>query len=425
MSRACGRHQAAALTLAALCGSACAKPAPTPRAQATAKTPTAEEHTAPKNEGKGKVDKEGDDTEPTGPAWASSTFSPRPGSVGDDRLSDLAEACGAGDVALHLVAQAAAERHDQTGEPMDLEEVSFELRRQGAPYVMPRMWAVEAGESDLPQLPDYVRKWAEAAPLLGQRRCGVGAAEREGRLTISVVAVDVLAELGPLPTAVRSGTRLDLSARLARAPTAATVVLLPPAGAPFSVDAQLERNQLTARFTPTAPGPWLVQIMATHVGGPRPVAQAVVTVGEDPPAGFAQSPVPGEDAFDSSQSKDDALFTLLNAARREHDLPALRRNPALDHVAAQHCRAMKSRGQVSHDTGSGDPARRVEEAGLRPQATGENVALAKTVPRLHRVLWASPSHRENLLLRRWDEAGVAVIEKDDGSLLATEVFIDL
>jgi uncharacterized protein YkwD len=418
MSGARGRHPAAALTLAALC-SACTKPAP----PAPPTAPTAEKGPAPQAEAKPKP--KGEDPEPTGPAWASTTFSPRPGSVGDDRLSDLADACGAGDAALHLVAQAAAERQAETGEPMDLEEVSFELRRQGAPYVMPRMWAVDAAASDLPQLPELVEKWAEAAPLLGERRCGVGAAEREGRWSISVVAVDVLAELAPLPTVVDPGTRLDLSARLARAPTAATVVLLPPAGAPFSVDALLERNQLTARFTPTARGPWLVQIMATHVGGPRPVAQAVVTVGEDPPAGFAQNAVPGEDAFDSQKTKDDALFTLLNAARREHDLPALERNASLDRVAAQHCRAMKARGQVSHDTGAGDPARRVEEAGLRPQATGENVALAKTVPRLHRVLWASPSHRENLLLRRWDQAGVAVIEKDDGSLLATEVFIDL
>lgn len=154
------------------------------------------------------------------------------------------------------------------------------------------------------------------------------------------------------------------------------------------------------------------------------MAQAIVSVGEPPPAAFAQAEVPGESAFNEQAAPDDALFALLNAARREHDLHPLRRNQTLDRVAAEHCRAMNARGQVSHDTGAGDPARRVEEAGLRPQATGENVALAASVPRLHRVLWASPSHRENTLLRRWDEAGVAVVQKDDGSLLATEVFID-
>jgi uncharacterized protein YkwD len=363
--------------------------------------------------------------EPSGPPWASATFSPRPGSVGDDRLSAVEEACGTGDAALHGVALAAAERQAQTGAPMDLEEVGFEMRRQGVPYVMPRMWAAEARAEDVPQLPSHVATWAKAPPLLGVRRCGVGAVDQAGSLFITVVAVDVLAELEPLATQVDLGTRVDLGARLGRSPTAASVILLPPTGAPFSVASELERGHLTARFTPTAPGPWLVQVMATHVGGPRPVAQAILTVGEEPPVGFAQTEVPGEEDFDPKLAPGDALFSLLNAARKEHGLPLLARNRQLDRVAQEHCRAMKSRGQVSHDTGAGDPARRVEEAGLRPQATGENVALAKTVPRLHRVLWASPSHRENVLLRRWDQAGVAVVEKDDGSLLATEVFIDL
>lgn len=308
---------------------------------------------------------------------------------------------------------------------MELEEVSFELRRHGGPYVMPRMWAAAAGAEDLGVLPDHVGSWAKAAPLLGVRRCGVGAHEQaDGRLVVAVVAVDVLAELTPLPTEIEPGTRLDLGAYLANAPTAASIVLLPPAGAPFSVEAELERGRLRARFTPTAPGPWLVQIMATHVGGPRPVAQAIVSVGEPPPAGFAQTEVPGEEVFDAQARPADALFALMNAARRELGLHPLERNGILDRVASAHCRAMKSRGQISHDTGAGDPARRVEEAGLHPQATGENVALARSVTRLHRVLWASPSHRENILLRRWDEAGIAVVEKDDGTLLATELFLD-
>jgi len=420
MSPVDGRRGAAALIALSLDLSACAQASP-----AVAPPPKTAEETPAASKPKASKAKKKEAEEREGTPWASSTFSPRPGSVGDDRLSAIEVSCGTGDAALHDVAQAAAERQAKANLPMDLEEVTFELRRHGTPYVMPRMWAAQARVEDLPQLPDYVRTWADAAKPLGLRRCGVGAAEAQGTLVVTVVSVDVLAELEPLPTAVEPGTRINLSARLAHAPTAATVVLLPPTGAPFSVEAELERGHLTARFTPTAPGPWLVQVMATLVGGPRPVAQALVTVGEDPPAGFAQAEVPSESEFDANKAADDALFALLNASRKEHGLPALARNATLDRVAERHCRAMKSRGLVSHDTGAGDPARRVEEAGLRPQATGENVALAKTVPRLHRVLWASPSHRENLLLRRWDEAGIAVIEKDDGTLLATEVFIDL
>jgi uncharacterized protein YkwD len=85
---------------------------------------------------------------------------------------------------------------------------------------------------------------------------------------------------------------------------------------------------------------------------------------------------------------------------------------------------MVEQGRISHDTGAGHPAHRIELAGLHPTASGENVALAGTVVRLHRVLWASPAHRENLLLRRWDEAGVAIVDDGAGSLYATQLFTD-
>jgi uncharacterized protein YkwD len=102
----------------------------------------------------------------------------------------------------------------------------------------------------------------------------------------------------------------------------------------------------------------------------------------------------------------------------------LKRNRTLDEVALGHNRAMLKTGRISHDTGQGDPAYRVGLAGLSPKATGENVAMAGSVVRLHRVLWASPAHRENLLLRRWDQAGVAVTARDDGALYTTQLFID-
>lgn len=372
--------------------------------------------------------------------WQPHTFSPRPGSVPDERLSALVEACGVGDSALHQVAELAAEEHARTGHPMELERVSFELRRAGAPYVMPRMWAAEATFEAMELMASSVRAWARAQTPLGTRRCGVGVSTahagagvagagaagnaEDATLRFNVVAVDVLADLGPLPTEVDVGTRLDVHAALSGAPTAASVIVLPPTGAPFTIASELDQGRLSARFAPSAAGNWLVQIMATHVGGPRPVATAWVSVGSAPPQSHDSSPVPGEAAFDPDLAPSDALFSLLNAARQEHGLAPLARNPTLDRVARAHSRAMRAKGHVSHDTGDGDPARRVEAAGLRPQATGENVALAATVTRLHRVLWASPSHRENMLLRRWDDAGVAVLENEDGALLATEIFID-
>jgi uncharacterized protein YkwD len=179
-----------------------------------------------------------------------------------------------------------------------------------------------------------------------------------------------------------------------------------------------------ARFSIETEGTWLVQLMATQEGGPRPVAQLFITADRPPPSSLDASAVPGEKAFDPALPPDDALFALLNEAREDGGLPRVKRNRKLDRLAEEHCRRMVEQGRISHDTGAGHPAHRIELAGLHPKASGENVALAGTVVRLHRVLWASPAHRENLLLRRWDEAGVAIVDDGAGSLYATQLFTD-
>jgi uncharacterized protein YkwD len=53
---------------------------------------------------------------------------------------------------------------------------------------------------------------------------------------------------------------------------------------------------------------------------------------------------------------------------------------------------------------------------------GENVAHALTLERAHRVLWASPSHRGNLLDRRFRDLGVGVARDSDGSVWVCQLF---
>jgi uncharacterized protein YkwD len=54
--------------------------------------------------------------------------------------------------------------------------------------------------------------------------------------------------------------------------------------------------------------------------------------------------------------------------------------------------------------------------------TGENVAHATTVALAHRALWASPSHRANLLRREFESVGVAVARDDRGDAWVVETF---
>jgi uncharacterized protein YkwD len=357
--------------------------------------------------------------------WAQATYSPQPGSAFEPELDALLAGCGRGDVALHEVAEWVATAHQGGGAPPSLDEVTFHLRRRGSPYVMPRLWTATMSGVPEDELVELVTDWGTGKRALGELRCGVGVSiGDDGAQTVSVLQVDVLAELRPLPTSAEPGARVDLAAVLLVPATAASVVLLPPDGAPRTLAVEIEGGVARARFSVPTEGTWLAQVMATMEGGPRPVAAALVAVGQAPPSAVDGRPVPGEDASSPDAPPSDALFAMLNGARAKQGLPALRRSSQLDRVAAEHSKAMRAAGRIGHDTGRGDPARRVEMAGLSPKATGENVAMAQSAARLHRVLWASPSHRENLLLRRWDHAGVAVAPAEDGTLYATQLFTD-
>jgi uncharacterized protein YkwD len=72
--------------------------------------------------------------------------------------------------------------------------------------------------------------------------------------------------------------------------------------------------------------------------------------------------------------------------------------------------------------GDGDPHARVLAAGLNPRATGENVAAASTLGHAHRALWASPSHRGNILEKRFANMGVGVVKGPDGRVWVAEIF---
>src|SRR5690606_8096006 len=157
---------------------------------------------------------------------------------------------------------------------------------------------------------ESVQTWAKQRPPLGTFRCGLGLAQtKDGETVVSVIQVDVLAELSPLPTQVESGTWLDFEATLLAPTSSATVLLLPPEGRPRHLQTKLDSGKAKARFSIETEGTWLVQLMATQAGGPRPVAQTYVTADRSPPSALDARPVPGERAFDSALPSDDALFS--------------------------------------------------------------------------------------------------------------------
>jgi uncharacterized protein YkwD len=241
---------------------------------------------------------------------------------------------------------------------------------------------------------------------------------------IAAVAIDALADLVSLPTRVRTGQWLDVRARLLVPASEAKVVVLGPVGRPKTVLSSLHSNEVVARFAADRAGPWLVQVVASAGSGPRPVAEAVVHADVEPPAAFYASPAPGEHGAASGDDAATAIVRMVNAARASEGLPALRRDSRLDALGQTHADAMRTARRVGHDVGRGDPRGRVAASGLDVAAAGENVSHAVNAERAHRALWASPSHRGNLLHPRYDSIGVGAAMDRDGSLWVCEVFAD-
>jgi uncharacterized protein YkwD len=80
--------------------------------------------------------------------------------------------------------------------------------------------------------------------------------------------------------------------------------------------------------------------------------------------------------------------------------------------------------RLGHDVGDGTPAERLETANLDARLVGENAAAAANAEDVHRALWASPSHRENMLDDRYRRVGVGVARDTIGTLWVAALFAD-
>ena len=355
-------------------------------------------------------------------AWEPETHSPRVAAPeADDRM--LLQRCGQTDTALRLVAARVARRQAQRLPALDIPEISFALRAAGSPYVWARAWTVEGARLDDAEVAERAQRWLDSFDDGGERRCGFGRARTaDGGTVFAALALDVAADLESLPTRGRLGQWLTVEAHTFDRPSDAQVVVLGPRGAPRAIPTSVDGKTVRASFSADRPGSWLVQVLADVGSGPRPVAEAMVHVDTEPPTAFRAAPVPGETAAQATDADAAALERMVNAARRSEGLLRLRRDPRLDAVAQAHAESMRKARLVGHDVGSGSLPERIEAANLIVKMAGENLARAMDIRRAHRALWASPSHRANLLEAKFRSIGIGVVPDEDGTLWVCEVF---
>lgn len=335
----------------------------------------------------------------------------------------LLDRCGEGDTALGRTAARLAQRQADDQPPLDMGEINFAMRAEGAPYVWPRAWSLEGKPLKRQEIFDRMQRWLSSFYDGGQRRCGIATVEEsDGTQVIAAVALDALADLSPMPTQVRPGEWVNIEARLLVPATDAKVIVLAPGSDPYGITSSLSDGVVHARFNADRAGEWLVQVLADVNHGPRPVLEALVHAGESPPTEYHASRAPGESALFGAFDDRDAIFRMLNAAREQHGLSRLHRDKRLDAVAQAHARAMRNARRIGHDVGLGDPRSRVQRAQINVALAGENVAHAASLERAHRALWASPSHRGNILQQRFEAVGVGVAHDVEGGVWVCQVF---
>ena len=345
---------------------------------------------------------------------------PSPSPDPDERA--LSDACGESDAALLAVAAHLAEPQSDSDTELNVDALSYALRAAGAPYVWPRAWLFKGSEGELESAKARMLRWLNGFSDGGARRCGVSLQHQPGgRISVAAIAVDALADLQAFPTRARIGQWLEVRAALRVPASDAKLVVMGPRGAPHPVPTSLRNGEVRARFNADQPGAWLVQLLGAVDGGPRPLLEALVFAGSEPPTTLAVLKAPGEDAPQTAGDPRSALYRMVNAARTAEGLAPLARDERLETLAQAHAEAMRRARKTAHDVGDGDLNRRLEQLGLELEA-GENVAHAGSATLAQRALWASPSHRENLLFPSFNLIGVGVAVDPDGTLWVCQAF---
>ena len=141
-----------------------------------------------------------------------------------------------------------------------------------------------------------------------------------------------------------------------------------------------------------------------HDGSGNEAGSPSPTPASGPAAG--SSAAPGEDSAAENQ-----LLELANQSRELAGVPPLRMEESLRAAARTHAARMVESQQFEHRL-SGEPSlfeRIAQVSPLTMDRVGENIAYAESGPKINENLMHSPRHRENLLDREFNVAGIAAL----------------
>lgn len=154
---------------------------------------------------------------------------------------------------------------------------------------------------------------------------------------------------------------------------------------------------------------------------------------DEPEEDVDEEPDAGQDETDVATQIEIRIHEEVNDYRQANSLPPLDFDDELAAVARDHSQDMNDRDYFSHISPEGDgPGDRLDDAGIDCTAWAENIAYeydssfseedADSVAESIVNGWIdSPGHRQNIL-DNYDEQGIGVDIRDDGQIMATQMF---
>jgi uncharacterized protein YkwD len=155
--------------------------------------------------------------------------------------------------------------------------------------------------------------------------------------------------------------------------------------------------------------PLITVLALLWAGGPS--ARAATAADTSPKSSWQQVSPDSAPSYDVDAER--SLLRSANGERQRAGLPALKMDEGLLRAARAHAAEMATQNQLSHRF-SGEPSlteRISASSALHLSRAGENVAVAATADDAHRALMASAPHRDNLLSRNFNVAGIGVFRK--------------
>lgn len=171
------------------------------------------------------------------------------------------------------------------------------------------------------------------------------------------------------------------------------------------------------------------EITPSNTGGSTPApagtgTRAPSNAGTAPQAGGPPKTPTTTANSTSLTSMEQQMITLVNQARSQNNLPALKIDMQVTNVARVKAQDMIDNNYFSHNSPKyGSPFDMMKSFGVDFVKAGENIAGNQTVQAAHNALMNSPGHRENLLSPDYTHIGIGIKQGGQYGNMFTQMFV--